>query len=287
MSREIKVNEAAAARRRVYFQLVSAADGMTPALAEAGSQPQVSTDGGSWTDAGIGPLVPIGNGRYYAELTQGAVSSTGAVLETRYKSGNTAECPGDQIVVVAADAPAGLRQITIHTQTAGGAAVPSVAIALYDAGNATQLWRGTTSTGGNVVLALDDGAYRLRCTCPGYTFATPVALTVSADATVNVTATPISVTLPSSPNLCTVYGVVRDLAGNPLVGATVSLRVLAPSAVPGSQLDEDTLTDATDANGYWEIQAVQGAHVALRIPAAGVDASKTIPAAATQDATAW
>lgn len=92
-------NEATAARRRVYFHLVDYVDGMTPETGEAGGQPQVSVDGGSWTDTGIGVLTHIGNGRYYADLTQALVNVDDAVIQTRYKSANTAECPGDTVVV--------------------------------------------------------------------------------------------------------------------------------------------------------------------------------------------
>ncbi len=95
----VKRNEATAARRRVYFHLVDATDGMTPETGEAGGQPQISVDGGGWTDTDIGVLVAIGNGRYYGELTQTLVDVADAVIETRYKSANTAEAPGDTVVI--------------------------------------------------------------------------------------------------------------------------------------------------------------------------------------------
>lgn len=99
----VTANQATATKRRVYFQLVDATDGFTPETGEASGQPQISTDGAAWTDTGIGTLVSIGNGRYYAELTQTAVQTAGVVIETRYQSANTAECPGDSVQVVAID----------------------------------------------------------------------------------------------------------------------------------------------------------------------------------------
>lgn len=98
----VLANQATAAKRRVYFHLVGV-DGITPATGESGGQPQISTNGASWTNTGIGTLNAIGNGRYYADLTQGAVASSGDTIETRYKSANTAECPGDSVRVVAFD----------------------------------------------------------------------------------------------------------------------------------------------------------------------------------------
>lgn len=101
--RLVLANQATAAKRRVYLHLVDATDGMTPETGEAGGQPQISTNGGAWTNTGIGTLTAIGNGRYYADLTQAAVANAGDVIETRYKSANTAECPGDSVQVVAFD----------------------------------------------------------------------------------------------------------------------------------------------------------------------------------------
>ncbi len=99
----VLANEATAAQRRVYFHLVDATDGITAETGEAGGQPQVSSDGAAWTNTGIGTLTAIGNGRYYADLTQTLVQTAGTLIETRYKSANTAECPGDSVQVVAFD----------------------------------------------------------------------------------------------------------------------------------------------------------------------------------------
>ncbi len=97
----VRKNEATPARRRVYFHLVSGTDGMTPATSEAAGQPQISVDGAAFTNTGIGTLSAIGNGRYYAELTQAVVNVDDAIIETRYKSANTAECPGSTVQVLA------------------------------------------------------------------------------------------------------------------------------------------------------------------------------------------
>ena len=99
--RLIRANQSTASRRRVYFHLVDATDGITPETGEAAGQPQISTNGGAWTNTGIGTLSAIGSGRYYADLTQAAVGTAGDVIETRYKSAATAECPGDSVQVVA------------------------------------------------------------------------------------------------------------------------------------------------------------------------------------------
>ena len=99
----ITANESTAAQRRVTFHCVDETDGITAELGEAGGQPQVSVNGSPWQDTGIGVLVAIGNGRYYADLTQAIVGTPGDILSTRYKSANTAEAPGDSVQVVSYD----------------------------------------------------------------------------------------------------------------------------------------------------------------------------------------
>lgn len=101
--RLIKANEATAARRRVYFDIRDGSDGITPITTISGGQPQISTNGGSFTNTGISTLTHIGVGRYYADITQAAVGSAGDVILTRFKSAVSAESPGDMAVVVAFD----------------------------------------------------------------------------------------------------------------------------------------------------------------------------------------
>lgn len=100
MPRLVYANTPTAAERRVFFHIVGT-DGITPATDQAGGQPQISANGAAWTDTGIGVLVAVGNGRYYADLTQLAVQTAGTSIETRFKALTTAECPGDSVQVVA------------------------------------------------------------------------------------------------------------------------------------------------------------------------------------------
>ncbi len=118
----VLANQGTAARRRMYFHLVDATDGMTPETGEAGGQPQISSDGGAWTNTGIGTLNSIGNGDYYADVTLAAVSVAGTSIKGRYKSANTAECPAVEMVRVVAfdvdDAAAlGLSRLDVATGT--------------------------------------------------------------------------------------------------------------------------------------------------------------------------
>lgn len=100
MAIQIYAGETVAANKRVYFHCVDATDGMTPETGEAGGQPQISINGAAFADAGIGVLVAIGNGRYYAVLTDASVEQPERVIESRYKSANTAETVGTTVQVL-------------------------------------------------------------------------------------------------------------------------------------------------------------------------------------------
>lgn len=94
-------SEATAARRRMFFHCVDATDGITAEPGEAGGQPQISTNGGSWGNTS-NTLTAIGSGRYYVELTAAEVATAG-IIEGRYKSANTAETLGSTIQVIPVD----------------------------------------------------------------------------------------------------------------------------------------------------------------------------------------
>jgi hypothetical protein len=100
----IKAGETIAARRRVYFDLRDATDGITPETGEGGGQPQISVNDAAWGNAGISTLTHLGNGRYYAELDAATVITAGTRVVCRYKSANTAETPSrEDIETVAFD----------------------------------------------------------------------------------------------------------------------------------------------------------------------------------------
>lgn len=90
----IKPNEPIAIRRRMFFDIRSI-DGVTPANGEAGLQPQISVNCAAWTNAGIGTLALIGNGRYFADITADQLT-VGNVILARYKGSATAETPGNE-----------------------------------------------------------------------------------------------------------------------------------------------------------------------------------------------
>lgn len=99
---EVKVNESVAAYRRVSFD-VRDMSGLNPLLNEASGQPQISITGSPFQDGGIGKLIPIGNGGYYADLDPTVLTPAGIRIRTRYKSALSVETPGDMVFVTAYD----------------------------------------------------------------------------------------------------------------------------------------------------------------------------------------
>ena len=157
----VKASEPSSVRRTVYFQLFQS-DGVTPATGEAGGQPQISTDGNAWTNTGIGILQSIGNGRYYAVVTQAAIVNVGDSIVTRYKSANTLETEGDSIRVTAFDlydAVRGGLTALPNADASGNSGLPVVGAQIPNAvaGTAGGLIKLGVNTGG-VTLAPTTGA---------------------------------------------------------------------------------------------------------------------------------
>lgn len=83
MAQLVKVNEATAAKRRLFFFLVQAGDGKTPYVGASGLQPSISVNGGVWTTTGVGTLNHLGNGTYYADVNVSQLSAH-AVIQGFY-----------------------------------------------------------------------------------------------------------------------------------------------------------------------------------------------------------
>lgn len=122
MPRLVKAGETTPEKKRMYFYCVDATDGITPEPGEEGGQPQISINGGAFTNSGIGTLSAVlaaGTGWYYAELTDATVSTAGRLVEGRYKSANTAEAfarDAVQVVAFDPDAVAGLGLTNLDAQ---------------------------------------------------------------------------------------------------------------------------------------------------------------------------
>lgn len=98
--RTLRVGNTDPKNSRVYFD-VRLTDGSV-ATSEVGNQPQLSLNGASWNTTGIGVLVDIGFGSYYADFTTSFISNLtpGDIIRTRYKGTLTLETPGDTFQII-------------------------------------------------------------------------------------------------------------------------------------------------------------------------------------------
>lgn len=97
---------------------------------------------------------------------------------------------------------------------------------------------------------------------------------VATDAT-----SPVTADAPGTSNL---FGFVFDLQGNPVSGATVEARLLSTptvmhSANDGLLVSKGLVTAKTDSNGYFILELISGATVAVFIPVSNYRRTLVVP----------
>ena len=257
MAITIEPNEATAANRRVYFQIVDATDGMTPETGEEGSQPQISTNGGAWTNTGIGTLVAIGNGRYYATLTQAAVATEGDVIESRYKSDNTAEMPGTTVQVQSSPAEVGYGtgSNTVNVTVTAGALASGATVSVSTTATGASIARATCDSSGVATLKLDDGTYYFHAHgVAGYTHDPTASVVNESPEAIAVTMTAFDPAVPEEADAITVVVYARDASGV-LVSqeGLIEARLSTPCKDTANLVVEQRVKSTYNVLGYHEL----------------------------------
>lgn len=293
--------------RRVYFHLVDDSDGMAPALDEAGGQPQISLNGAAFTSTGISTLTHIGNGRYYALLTAGAIATPGTIIETRYKSDATKECPGGSVQVVGFNPDdangLGLAYLDVAVSSRmpnNGIGAGSVTYTVYDVDGTTPVpgvtayavdstghivATGVTNSSGLVSLQIDLMANgNVFFHGPGRIFdGDPLSMTLGQVLTRDVQATATVVAAAAPPN-GTLYATLRGLDGTARARVTGTVRVQGlPALYVGSFAEGDLVTATSDSTGLIQWTVPQGAALLVSIPLFCTNASVTMPEAGSAD----
>jgi len=182
----------------------------------------------------------------------------------------------------------GSKQITL--QIRGPLAVPlqGAQIDLYDATNTFFLGRVFTPVSGNVNVALDPGTYSVRLFKSGYSFTVPEVLVVTVDASVTyVGASTVVIVPPSAPNLCAIYGTIRDAAGISIANAHVKAYSVTPQTVGTVQEGDVVACTVTDANGFFRLELERKVEVSFTIETTGLDVIRTVPDLPSQDVATW
>jgi len=182
----------------------------------------------------------------------------------------------------------GAYQITLAVVDTLAVALQGVRIDIFDALGTGFLGRVWTAIGGAVNVALDAGTYQLRLFKSGYSFTVPELLTVSADATATFIGTNLMVIVPpSDPNLCAIYGVVRNIAGQPVPNARVTAYATTPQIIQGTQQHSEIACTLTDGTGFFRMELERLALVNFAIEDTNLDVERTVPDAPTQDLATW
>lgn len=182
----------------------------------------------------------------------------------------------------------GAYQIEINLRDTLSAPIQGGQIDLYDNTNTYFLGRVYSDVNGKVNVALDTGAYAIRIFRSGFSFTVPEALTVTADASVTyVGSTLIIIVPPSNPNLCAIFGTIRNAAGQPVINARVTAYAVTPQIVQGTQQHVEIACTLTDGNGFFRMELERGAQVTFAIEDTGLDVFRTVPNLPSQDLATW
>lgn len=198
--------------------------------------------------------------------------------------------PGTTGAALAAcsSAHVGAYQIDITVEDNLANPIQGCQVDIYDASNSNFITRVHTDVNGQANVALDASAYSVRLFATGYAFTVPEALVVTADASITFSGTSfINITPPSAPDLCVIFGTVRNAAGRNLSGVCVEAYATTPQVVAGTQKGEKIASVRTDANGYFELELVRGTEVNFEIEDTDFDKVLTVPDQASQDVTTW
>ena len=182
----------------------------------------------------------------------------------------------------------GAHQIDITVKDDGGAPIQGCQVDVYDAANVNHIFRVWTDVNGEVSIALDADNYNVRLFASGFAFTVPEPLAVTGDAAVEFVGTSLtSLVTPSAPDLCVIFGTIRDALGRPISGACVEAYAYTPQTVSGIQKGDRVGTTVTDANGWFQIELVRNAVVQFTIEGTAFDFERTVPDLPSQDVTTW
>jgi len=150
-------------------------------------------------------------------------------------------------------AGSGANQVIITTkQTSDSTPIAGVQVQVLNYEQSATLGLLTTNPSGQATFALDNATYKVRMFKPGWQFNVPESLVVSGNTNQTYYAEVFSPGSPPSADLCRVYGWIKDLKGEPIVGATVEAKISSsPLRYQTVLISPYYKTTSTDSDGYW------------------------------------
>ncbi|MCK5610344.1 hypothetical protein KAR91_51200, partial [Candidatus Pacearchaeota archaeon] len=154
----------------------------------------------------------------------------------------------------------GSRVTTIQLyETAGTTPIADTDVSVYNDDLSLYMGRRKTDANGQLVIGRDDGTYKLVPQKAGWTFVTPLTLTVTENATHIFYGDTVLIPQPGNPDACLLIIDLIDIGVE--VSADVAFTVELknpPKAVSGNIIDPSCKEFKTDVNGHLEITLVKG-----------------------------
>jgi hypothetical protein len=222
----------------------------------------VATKNGIDDAAFVLTVAKIDTGRYMVTGTVPATYTTNDVVQisvTATVNGISGKAVINDFIV---EEDVGANTVTITVEEADHTPIPDVSVEIYNAAQTVKLKSGMTDVNGQLVVALNDGSYKIRLSKAMVNFTTPETLTVSGATAKTCTGVPVSVTAPSA-GLQTIYIILTDLGLE--YSPTMSLWAIANrlNTIVDTAVISNQILLAEDKGTYFEMQIAKGAVVTI------------------------
>ncbi len=204
-------------------------------------------------------IVPRGwtteNGRLNASVASRSSHTTGDI-NTALSAAHGAGAWGGSV---------GANDVTITVVDQDTDPLPDATVAVLNSDESVVLWTDVTDSNGQAGGTLDNGSYKVRIRKAGYSFTTPLTLTVSGDTEQQYAGTAVSPSAPA-PGMQTLYGDIITLGGIAADAIVEALTLINPTVTAGPQIvSADPVYATPNASGRFEISLVRGATVRLTV----------------------
>jgi len=178
----------------------------------------------------------------------------------------------------------GAEAVTVTVLDGDSNPVVGADIQCFNSAQTVLLDRKSTDANGQVVFALDDGSYKLRCAKAQVSFTVPETLTVSGTTAKAVTAEVLTLSTPAASDVCRVFGYAYNQAGsNPLssLKAVAKITTLPMSANSKMHVGAEVKATYEPSTGLFYFDIVQGAVCLFKCDDLGISYTRTVPSSAT------
>jgi len=182
-------------------------------------------------------------------------------------------------------------QVTITIDDGAVTPFPSTQVDIWNDIQTLLLWSGITDINGQVVTSLNPGTYKVLLRRNRTAFTVPETLTVTGPTaeTQTYSGAELSLTSPTSPDTCVIYGDVYDIDGSlddqmsPDAIIIRAVRTRTPIYIGNKLLTIDPIDIRADQSGHFEITLIRGMQVTLDIPRIAWRKTFTVPSMASQN----